>query len=298
MPSLTSAQIRALSVRADNLEKILGPYFKGNIDVAVDPVISSIVSDTSGDLSTSSTSANKTVDASPESSWAEFDEAQPFGLGVNINIPDKPTPDDLATEITERERVGACLYVVKKSSSWVIEFFNNSFYLTGFSVPLKERVQILETFGSSIISFFDESVRVYSFSGTALDTLSSNPSRTYKNFHQSGLIHMYDNIIRGTKLVDNNRIAVMSVSNHYVYGYPVSLNVSYSAASDKLATFSMQWIVSDHVMNYPYVMEETDLENIYKVNSNFKKIEMIDAPLDVNKTIDNTIPVSVDTNRV
>lgn len=195
-------------------------------------------------------------------------EYNPFGLRANAVLPDKPSPEDLDIAITEREKTGASIYVVKKTeTSWYMEFFNNKFYLSSFSMALREKVQILETFGSAVVSFFDESVKVYNFGGVAIDWLSSNVDARYSSYHQSGLIHMYNNVLRGTKLVDKDRIAVMAVANHYIYGYPLNLNVNYSSDNQKVANFQMSWVVMDHSMNYPFYMdEESELENIYKIH--------------------------------
>ena len=221
------------------------------------------------------------VDGSPTDVVRDIKEANPFNEGAWVNIPEKPSPYDLDACITKREKAGACLYVVKKTSNyWYVEFLNNRFYLTSFRLGLKEKVQIMETFGSAVVSFFGDSVRIYEFGGVALDWLSSDFDNRYKNFQQSGLIHMYNNVIRGTKLVDNDRVAVMTVSNHFVYGYPFNLSVNYTSANEKLAHFTMSWVVTDHTMNYPYKVSESDLQNLYKVDVKFKDLELIDAPID------------------
>ena len=228
------------------------------------------------------------VDGDIVNAWADLSETDPFGLGVKLDIPDKPSPEDLNLEITTKEKAGAAIYIIKKNnSSWYIEFFNNKFYLNSFAINMKEKVQIQETLGPAVVSFFGDSVRIYEFGGVALDWTSANTSQSYKNFHQSGLIHMYNNVLRGTKLVEANRIAVLTVGNHYVYGYPLNLAVSYSSEMEKIAVFRMSWVVVDHTMNYPFLTDESDLENLYKVDVKYKdrydNFESIDIPKELNK---------------
>mgnify|MGYP001196171518 CR=1 FL=1 len=47
------------------------------------------------------------------------------------------------------------------------------------ALGLKEKAQILETFGSSNLSFFGQSTRVYNFAGAALDWNSQGGSKEY-----------------------------------------------------------------------------------------------------------------------
>ena len=228
------------------------------------------------------------VDGNVVNAWSDLSETDPFGLGVRLDVPNKPSPEDLHLEITTKERAGAAIYVIKKKdASWYIEFFNNKFYLNSFSINMKEKVQIQETLGPAVVSFFGDSVRIYEFGGVALDWTSANTSQSYKNFHQSGLIHMYNNVLRGTKLVEASRIAVLTVGNHYVYGYPLNLGVSYSSEMEKIAAFRMSWVVVDHTMNYPFLTDESDLGNLYKVDIMYKDRyyapDLDDIPKELNK---------------
>jgi len=190
-----------------------------------------------------------------------------YPLSEQVQLPTKEAPADLDSLITRKEKIGACIYIIKKDTNgnWRIEFFNNKFYLSSLSISLKEKAQIAETFDNATVSFFDQKVRIYSFSGTAIDWTTSDPEAGYKNFYQSGLIHMYNNVLRGTKLVDNDRIAVLSVANHYIYGYPLNLNITYGANTLNLTQFQMSWLISEHQLSYPHIHVESDLENLYKV---------------------------------
>ena len=67
--------------------------------------------------------------------------------------------------------------------------------------------------------------------------------------------------MRGTELVNSNSIAVMKILNHTVFGYPLALNVTYDQSQDKMATFSLSWLVSKHLLGVPGIVAESQLES-------------------------------------
>jgi hypothetical protein len=171
----------------------------------------------------------------------------------------KAEPMDLAEKINGTE-AGATI-IVQNNESGNIKAQTNKFFLSGFSVASQERAQILETFGVSALSFFGEKAKIYNLQGTAVDYAGqSNPSQYY---HQSSIIKMYDEMMRGTKLVENDNIAVLSVHNHTIYGYPLNLSVSYNASFQKTATFAMSWFVTKHLLTLPGVVNDTELRTLY-----------------------------------
>lgn len=218
-------------------------------------------------------------------------------------LEEKKAPEDLHALITDREKIGAMLFIIERHSetqSWFVKYKTNKFFLTSMVLNMKEKVQIQETFGTSLVSFFGDSVKIYEFAGLAVDWPAAPTTRddlyydTYynsesykhavintrdeviedgeaedvrytspKNFWQSSLIHMYNNVLRGTQLVQNDRVALLSVGTHYVYGYPLTLSVNYTAQAEKFASFSMSWVVLDHTMGYDEI-EEDDFEDNYK----------------------------------
>ena len=223
-------------------------------------------------------------------------------------IDEKSAPDDLHTMITDREKVGAMLFVVEKhtpTNSWFVKYKTNDFFLTSMTMNLKEKVQVLETFGTSLVSFFGDAVKIYEFSGIAMDWTAAPTSSEYdlyydedtgkhsmintrgevteggeaenikysnpKNFWQTSLIHMYNNILRGTQLVKHNRVALLSVGTHYVYGYPLNFGVNYSAQTEKFSSFSMSWVVLDHTLGFEDIQED-DFEKNYKFNYEYAPI--------------------------
>lgn len=145
----------------------------------------------------------------------------------------KTAPLDLKEHINATTDAGAQLYVQTIDGAVVAQ--TNKFFLNAFSFGMKERTQLMETFSAPSIAFFGESVRIYNFAGTAVDYAGSNGPR----FYQSSLIKMYNDMLRGTLLVERNQIAIITVLNHTIYGYPIAFQSNYSAQNDKMATFSM-----------------------------------------------------------
>ncbi|MBC8409960.1 MAG: hypothetical protein H8E12_14745 [Rhodobacteraceae bacterium] len=139
----------------------------------------------------------------------------PSNLGTlmkNANI-DKTSPYYLAERIESFGNAGATLFIQQGTD---ITHLTNKFYLQGMNISLKERVQIQETFGSPIASFFGESVKVYNFSGVCLEYASTRASKKGEYFQGSSLMHLYNHSMRGTQLVKSNSIAVLQVMNHTI----------------------------------------------------------------------------------
>lgn len=179
-------------------------------------------------------------------------------------LKDKASPKDLANDINSSGNVGATIYIIDKDS-YEILFASNLFYLVGFDFALKERAQVINSLTEPILSFFDDSVRVYSLRAVSVDAGSTESGVTYKNFKHSSLIHLYNNHLRGTSLVKNNQIAVLRVANHTIYGYPLNLNTAYESSQDKVASFTMNWAVAKHTLNSPGTVTNRNLENMTNI---------------------------------
>jgi len=182
----------------------------------------------------------------------------------------KEAPRDLSNDInSSSEAVGATIYVLNKS--YQILYATNKFYLTSFNFGLKERAQLINSLTSPIISFFGESIRVYTFTGVAPDAGSTSSVNTYKNFQYSSLIQLYNNHLRGTKLIEDGNFAMLKVANHTIYGFPVNLNSSYSSAQDKIASFTMNWAVAKHDLFLINSVSTTNLQTMYDVTDKIDK---------------------------
>ena len=77
---------------------------------------------------------------------------------------------------------------------------------------------------------------------------------------------MYNNELRGTELVKNNNIAVIRILNHTIYGYPLQMNVQYDQGMDKMATFSLAFLVTKHLVSLPGVVSTSQLETLYNAS--------------------------------
>lgn len=177
------------------------------------------------------------------------------------NLPPKANPDDLSEYINEKnERVGAIIYIRNKNSE--IISMTNKFYLTQMSIQHKERVQLMEAFDSANVSFFGHAVVVYEFAGVAVDWASQDKYNKYQYFHQSSLLTLYKDSLRGSRLLEKDSIAVLKVYNHTIVGYPLNFNVVYNANNDKFAQFSMSWVITEHKLVMPEVVTTENLKNM------------------------------------
>jgi len=150
----------------------------------------------------------------------------------------KEAPITLAEVINKETESGAQLFVQNKTSG-AIKAQTAKFFLTTMQIPASEKTQLLETFGSSVVSFFGAAAKVYNFGGTCVDWASSIDNVSGKYFHQSSLIKLYNDLMRGTRLVEYGNIAILKILNHTIYGYPLNLQVQYQAQLDKMANFTM-----------------------------------------------------------
>jgi len=207
----------------------------------------------------------------------------------------KANPDSLAEIISSSDNgIGAFIYVKSIIDSKITNITNN-FYLTGLSINFKERVQLLENFKSANVSFFGDSAKVYQLQGVAVDFSSTDLNDPGQYYHQSGLIDMYNNVLRGSKLIENNSIAILKVLNHSIEGYPINFHAEYSSATDKMAQFSMAWVVIKHDLLLDKVLTDTRLKSFYNKNTT-DNIIFIDG---IISKIENTFNLrnrQIDTN--
>jgi len=180
----------------------------------------------------------------------------------SIAMQEKNFGDELSEAITTGGQVGAVMFILDSEGS--IKYTTNKFILNNVGIQLKERVQILEAFNSTNVTFFDAAVRVYTFSASTLDYASQDTEFIGKYFHQSSIIKMYDKYLRASKLVETDSVAVIKFMNHTIYGYPVLLNVGYNSSVDKMAQFTMQFVVTKHTLDWIGVVNDDELEDLYK----------------------------------
>lgn len=182
----------------------------------------------------------------------------------------KESPGNLREELnTTSDTAGATILIIGNepgATKGVLKHITNKFYLSNMQMPYQEKAQVLETFGASAVSFFGQSATVYTFSGLVLEwpNDSANPAST---MHGSSLIQLYNNHLRGSKLVKEGNIAVLRVLNHMIYGYPLAFNLGYSTEPDKTQSFSLSFVVTDHMLASPGMFTEKDLAKNYTINA-------------------------------
>lgn len=175
----------------------------------------------------------------------------------------KPLPTDLQGEINGTNKVGASIFIINPESGNLL-YATNNFYLTSMQFSYQEKAQVLETFGSSVVSFFGQKTVVYQFQGMTTEWLSQ--SVRYKTMQNSSLVKLYSEHLRASQLAKDKNIAVLKVFNHSIWGYPLSLNTSHQAAADGVAPFGMSWVVVKHKLDMPGTFTESDLAKLYSTD--------------------------------
>jgi len=212
------------------------------------------------------------------------------GAGGFPKLTKKEAPHLLQEEVKGTD-VGAALHILDINGDAIRS--TNKFFLQGFSFNTREKTQVVETFEGSSLSFFGEAVKMYSFQGVAVDHGASGivgGASGASGFHLSALVKLYNDEMRATKLVNNNNIAVMTIMNHTIKGYPVNFSTGYSSAQDKIGTFSMQWVVTDHSLSLQGVVTEGNLEELTKPLANSEALQLAIKEMDeVLTSINNVI---------
>ena len=132
------------------------------------------------------------------------------------------------------------------------------FILTSVAEERRENFQISETFEDASIFFFDQRVKIYSFSGYLIDSdhihgLPTKDSQTGEITHgvpeRSWSIkfkQFWDDTLRGTKLVEKKSIAIIAWNKNLVWGYPINLTINQEANTPFMNGFSFQMVVKKH----------------------------------------------------
>ena len=179
----------------------------------------------------------------------------------------KSAPDSLANEIQTKANAEAVIMILEQSTG-IIKHITNKFFLANMQMSMREKVQLMETFGAANVSFFGEAARVYIFSASTVDAPSQDSGiGSGKYYYQSSILKMYNEELRGSQLIKKNRIAVMKVHNHLIYGFPLSLQIVYDANIEPVTQFVLQFVVAEHSLELPGVVTEKYLESMYSTTS-------------------------------
>ena len=126
-----------------------------------------------------------------------------------------------------------------------------NFILTSVQEDRREKFQIFETFGDPALFFFDKKTPIYSFSGFLIDSEHKDQTRPGappddKGSWANEFRQLWETEIRGTKLIESNKIAAIAFKKSIIYGYPVNLSIQTDARQPFMAAFSFNMVVKKH----------------------------------------------------
>lgn len=118
-----------------------------------------------------------------------------------------------------------------------------NFILTSAVEARQEKFQIMETFGDPFIFFFGEKPKIYQFSGLLLNSLDYQwRAEWWAN---------YDNLIRGTRLVELDARVVLSWDDVVVEGYILTAQAADSDQQPHLIQLQFQLYVTNYHTSAP-----------------------------------------------
>lgn len=133
------------------------------------------------------------------------------------------------------------------------------FILTSVNESSSEKVEIIPLPGDSFTSyFFGRNPRTYSIQGILLNTKEDAWRDSFEI--------LYEDYLRGTKAISQNRIMQLKYDNRIVTGWPLQMSMSVDSASDVYVSFSLALLVTRvDILNYslnegikPYLRRQAD----------------------------------------
>jgi hypothetical protein len=190
-----------------------------------------------------------------------------YGPSLQSNIIDKYDQRFIGVQFQKQNAVLLTMNHPGTLDDGVPQLFGtNQFLLTSLKENRNERVQILETFGSPSFYFFDERTKVYNIAGILLEAAPLNNSHLitvgensdFSKMRQvskewvGGFQEFWDTQLRGSKLAEQKRIAVLVFGNDLMYGYPISFGMTKTSNTPNHRLFNMTMIVTDHQVKEKY----------------------------------------------
>lgn len=114
----------------------------------------------------------------------------------------------------------------------------SNFLLTGSQESRQEKFQIMETFGVPYIFFMGERPRIYQYSGILLNSLDFQ----WRNEFWAN----YDEVLRGTRLVDRGARVVLTLDDIVAEGYILQANATEDSQVKELVQFQFQFFVTNY----------------------------------------------------
>jgi len=134
----------------------------------------------------------------------------------------------------------------------------NEFLLTSVSEASQEKYQVFQTFDDDLIYFFGRNPHVYTYGGSLVNAgdlgqesppgsgTGREPVFQWKNRFQS----LYENILRGTKCVDNGARAILTYENVLREGFLLNFSMSEDARNPLHIPFSFTFYVTREKNNH------------------------------------------------
>jgi hypothetical protein len=126
-----------------------------------------------------------------------------------------------------------------RSSSLASSNSYSNFFIQRVDESRQEKSQILETFGDSYIFFFGERPRLLNISGLLMNTLDFN--------WRTEFWYNYENVLRGTKLVEQNARIYLYFDDIVVEGYMLGASARDDSEMPYHIPFSFQLFVTSHM---------------------------------------------------
>jgi len=127
----------------------------------------------------------------------------------------------------------------QERSGYATTYNYSNFIIQQVQDARQEKSQVLETFGDSYVFFFGERPRVLVVNGLLMNTLDFN--------WRTEFWHNYENVLRGTKLVEQNARIYLYWDDIVVEGYMLGATARDDASMPYHVPFSFQLFVTNHM---------------------------------------------------
>ena len=124
-----------------------------------------------------------------------------------------------------------------------------NFIVTSLGSGMIEKAQILKTSGTTQIYGFDSQVEVLTLQGVLRSTKSDN--------WDMAMVFLWDELLRLTKLVQQNLIVEFGYQSNIYWGYPLNFNWQKSSNMQYIVSYSMQFVVIKRSLLAKSILQQT-----------------------------------------
>lgn len=179
---------------------------------------------------------------------------------------------DRPSDLLSKDGKNALIMILSRGSKTVdVQHITDKILLQNIQQQKTEKVQVTETFREfdPAIFFFGKRTVPYAFSGRLLNS-DRIDGKNNTNWC-AGFELFWDEHLRGTRLAEQNKIAIMIVDDELYEGYPISLSVNKNSMDEYTAGFSMSWIITNHTTllnsadlnKFMFYMNDADVNALY-----------------------------------